>query len=102
MSFYQDLWIRGTISNTEYLSYINFVGNRSFEDTTQYPVFPWIIADYKNDTLNLDDDKSQRFVYRDLSKPIGALNPDKFEQFKSKYFEILNKSSNNHTASSLT
>ena len=39
-------------------------------------------------------------TYRDLGKPIGALSADKLEQFKSKYFEIINKSSslvhNNH------
>lgn len=30
---------------------------------------------------------------RDLSKQLGALSADKLEQFKSKYFEIINKSS---------
>lgn len=34
----------------------------------------------------------ESITYRDLSKPIGALSPDKLEQFKSKYFEIINKS----------
>jgi hypothetical protein len=33
-------------------------------------------------------------MFRDLSKPIGSLNPDKLEQFRSKYFEIINKASN--------
>jgi hypothetical protein len=30
----------------------------------QYPVFPWIIADYQSEVLNLDDPST----YRDLSK----------------------------------
>jgi hypothetical protein len=30
----------------------------------QYPVFPWIIADYKSTVLSLDDPST----YRDLSK----------------------------------
>lgn len=30
----------------------------------QYPVFPWIIADYRSEILNLDDP----CTYRDLSK----------------------------------
>lgn len=76
------------LSNGDYLLYLNFIGNRSFNDLTQYPVFPWVISDYKNDTLNLSKDS----VYRDLGKPIGALSEDKLEQFKSKYFEIINKS----------
>lgn len=84
---HQARWVRGAITNAEYLLYLNFVGNRSFNDTTQYPIFPWVLSDFKSDTLNLDSER----VYRDLSKPVGALNADKLEQFKSKYYEILNK-----------
>ena len=36
------------ISNAEYLMLLNFAANRSFNDATQYPVFPWVVADYKN------------------------------------------------------
>lgn len=32
----------------------------------QYPVFPWIVADYKSGVLNLDDPST----YRDLSKVV--------------------------------
>jgi factor associated with neutral sphingomyelinase activation len=69
---YQDWWVTGTITNGEYLFYLNFVANRSFNDLTQYPVFPWVIADYKNS--HIDFEKGGPFVYRDLGKPIGALN----------------------------
>jgi hypothetical protein len=37
---------------------------------TQYPVFPWILKDYKSEVLDLKDPK----VYRDLSKPMGAMD----------------------------
>lgn len=46
---------------------------RSYNDITQYPVFPWVLADYKSPTIDLSDPR----VYRDLSKPIGALNEDR-------------------------
>ena len=46
---------------------------RSFSDLNQYPVFPWILSDYKSSTLNLNNPE----VYRDLSKPVGALNPER-------------------------
>jgi len=36
---------------------------------TQYPVFPWVIAEYSSETIDLHDSR----VYRDLSKPVGAL-----------------------------
>jgi Beige/BEACH domain len=83
LKYFQDLWVAGTFSNGDYLLYLNFMGNRSFNDLTQYPVFPWIISDYKS--------TSGASKYRDLTKPVGALNNDKLEQFRSKYFEIVNK-----------
>lgn len=32
--------------------------------------------------------------WRDLTKPVAALTPDKLDQFKAKYFELLTKSPN--------
>ena len=42
----------------------------SYNDLTQYPVFPWVLADYSSHELDLTDPG----VYRDLSKPMGALD----------------------------
>jgi Beige/BEACH domain len=69
---YQGWWVSGVITNAEYILYLNFVSNRSFNDLTQYPVFPWVIADYKSSHIDLE--KGGPFTFRDLSKPIGALN----------------------------
>ena len=66
-------WQARQISNLEYLFYLNTVADRSFNDLTQYPVFPWLIADYTSKKLDLDDPKT----FRDLSKPIGALNEER-------------------------
>ena len=44
-------WQRHEISNYDYLMYLNIMGHRSFNDLTQYPVFPWVIADYSSPTL---------------------------------------------------
>ena len=38
---------------------------------TQYPVFPWIIKDYDSEVLDLNDVEK---TFRDLTKPIGALD----------------------------
>lgn len=54
------------------------MADRTFHDLTQYPVLPWIIQDYTSTTLDLNDIN----VYRDLSKPIGALNPIRLERLK--------------------
>ena len=62
----------------EYLMRLNTASRRSYNDLMQYPVMPWVLADYCSDTIDLADPDA----YRDLSKPIGALNPDRLEHFK--------------------
>lgn len=63
---------------------INSLADRSKNDLTQYPVFPWVVADYKSDILDL----SNTDTFRDLSKPMGALNPDRLDKLKERYHEM--------------
>ena len=74
-------WQRGEVSNFDYLMHLNTIAGRSYNDINQYPVFPWILVDYKSSELDLQDPA----VYRDLSKPIGALNPDRFDIFQERF-----------------
>ncbi|MQL97976.1 hypothetical protein Taro_030667, partial [Colocasia esculenta] len=74
-------WSRWEISNFEYLMELNTLAGRSYNDITQYPIFPWILADYSSKTLDLGDPSS----YRDLSKPIGALNEERLKKFQERY-----------------
>uniref|UniRef100_A0A3B6DIS4 DUF4704 domain-containing protein n=2 Tax=Triticinae TaxID=1648030 RepID=A0A3B6DIS4_WHEAT len=74
-------WANWEISNFEYLMELNTLSGRSYNDITQYPVFPWIIADYQSKVLNLDDPSA----FRDLSKPVGALNPERLKKFQERY-----------------
>jgi hypothetical protein len=74
-------WRSGAMSNFDYLMELNLLAGRSVHDLCQYPVFPWIIADYKSEELDLDDTRS----YRDLSQPMGALEPTRLEQFVERY-----------------
>ncbi|KAL9909105.1 neurobeachin-like protein 1 isoform 2-T2 [Glossina fuscipes fuscipes] len=74
-------WMNREISNFEYLMYLNTIAGRSYNDLSQYPVFPWILADYTSDILDLTDPKS----FRDLSKPIGVVNPKNEAEVRSKY-----------------
>lgn len=60
---------------------INKYSGRSFCDTNQYPVFPWVVADYTSPELDLSKAKT----YRDLTKPIGALNEEKLKRYYEKY-----------------
>ncbi|XP_071717887.1 BEACH domain-containing protein C2-like [Rutidosis leptorrhynchoides] len=77
-------WARWEISNFEYLMQLNTLAGRSYNDITQYPVFPWIIADYKSKHLDLANPLS----YRDLSKPVGALNADRLKKFQERYYSF--------------
>ncbi|KAK3194967.1 hypothetical protein Dsin_026277 [Dipteronia sinensis] len=74
-------WARWEISNFEYLMALNTLAGRSYNDITQYPVFPWILSDYSSKSLDLTNPSS----YRDLSKPVGALNPDRLKKFQERY-----------------
>ncbi|KAF7700335.1 hypothetical protein HF521_003293 [Silurus meridionalis] len=44
---------------------------RTYNDLNQYPVFPWVLTNYESEELDLTLPGN----FRDLSKPIGALNP---------------------------
>ncbi|XP_038974912.1 BEACH domain-containing protein B isoform X5 [Phoenix dactylifera] len=77
----RESWRRREISNFEYVMILNTLAGRSYNDLTQYPVFPWVLADYSSETL--DFNKSSTF--RDLSKPVGALDLKRFQVFKDRY-----------------
>ncbi|KAG9149665.1 hypothetical protein Leryth_017584 [Lithospermum erythrorhizon] len=77
----RESWRRRDISNFEYLMILNTLAGRSYNDLTQYPIFPWVLADYSSEVL--DFNKSSTF--RDLSKPVGALDPKRFEVFEDRY-----------------
>ncbi len=49
------------------------------QSINQYPVFPWVLADYTSRKLDWDAPAT----YRDLSKPIGALNDERLAYLRS-------------------
>lgn len=74
-------WQRREVSNFEYLMFLNTIAGRTYNDLNQYPVFPWVLTNYESRELDL----SQPSNYRDLSKPIGALNPSRRDYFEERY-----------------
>ena len=60
---------------------LNTLAGRSFNDLTQYPVFPWVLADYTSEVLDLNNAAS----FRDLSKPMGAIGEARAAQFRERY-----------------
>ncbi|KAG7243069.1 hypothetical protein INR49_016444 [Caranx melampygus] len=74
-------WQRREISNFEYLTFLNTIAGRTYNDLNQYPVFPWVLTNYDSEELDLTLPGN----FRDLSKPIGALNPKRAAFYAERY-----------------
>ncbi|KNC71544.1 hypothetical protein SARC_15912 [Sphaeroforma arctica JP610] len=70
-------WQQRQMTNFEYLMRINTLSGRTYNDLNQYPVFPWVLSNYTSEILDLSDPAN----YRDLSKPVGALNETRLKSF---------------------
>lgn len=75
-------WVEGRITNFDYLLHLNMLSGRSYNDICQYPVFPWVLSNYASDEI---PDLTDRSNYRDLTKPIGALNPERLKDFLERF-----------------
>lgn len=63
---------------------LNTIAGRTYNDLSQYPVFPWVLVDYDSEELRLDDPA----VYRDLSKPVGVQNLQREESIRERYIVL--------------
>ena len=80
----QAAWQAGRVSNFVYLLYLNLTAGRSLNDLSQWPVFPWVLSDYRRQKLDLHDAS----MFRDLSKPVGALNPTRLAMLTQRFLEM--------------
>ena len=53
------LWKNWEMTNFELLMWLNIFGNRSYNDISQYPVFPWILSNYE-DPLQIEQKVEQK------------------------------------------
>lgn len=74
-------WQRGSVSNFHYLVVLNLLSGRTFNDLSQWPVMPWVLGDYTSTDLDL----SRKEAFRDLSKPVGALNGDRLALLRERF-----------------
>nr|BAD25221.1 putative LvsC [Oryza sativa Japonica Group] len=80
----RESWRRREMSNFEYLMILNTLAGRSYNDLTQYPIFPWILSDYSSEKIDFNKSSS----FRDLSKPVGALDAKRFKVFEERYLNF--------------
>lgn len=76
-----DKWVKRELSNFQYLMYLNTLAGRSYNDLTQYPVFPWVLSNYSDTEIDLGDESN----YRDLGKPMGALGELRAQKFRERF-----------------
>jgi hypothetical protein len=74
-------WLKGDMSNFHYLMFVNTLAGRTFNDLTQYPVFPWVISNYESEELDLTDPSN----FRDLRKPIGIQDPRQERSIRERF-----------------
>ncbi|KAG9155685.1 hypothetical protein Leryth_003953 [Lithospermum erythrorhizon] len=74
-------WQSGEISNFQYLMHLNTLAGRGYSDLTQYPVFPWVLADYESENLDLKDPQT----FRKFDKPMGCQTMEGKDEFIKRY-----------------
>lgn len=55
-------WCGRQMTNFEYLMQLNKLAGRSFNDLMQYPVFPFVLAEYTTNELDLNSHDIYRLV----------------------------------------
>ncbi|EPS69873.1 hypothetical protein M569_04889, partial [Genlisea aurea] len=74
-------WQNGEISNFQYIMHLNTLAGRGYSDLTQYPVYPWVLADYDSENLDFSDPKT----FRNLQKPMGCQTMEGEDEFRKRY-----------------
>lgn len=85
-------WQEGHVTNFEYLMHLNKQSGRSFNDLMQYPVLPFILADYTSTTLDLNNPNT----FRNLALPMAIQDPKLKDHFVQRY-EMLKRDFENQS-----
>ena len=57
------------------------LAGRTYNDLSQYPVFPWVLSNYTSATIDLTNPDN----YRDLHYPMGAQSPERRRRATEQY-----------------
>ena len=77
-------WLERRTSNAHYLVLLNTLAGRTMNDLTQFPVFPWVLAEYTSGTLDLD----APHTFRQLDRPMGAQTAERAAEFAERYKQL--------------
>jgi hypothetical protein len=73
-------WVASELDTFTYLCLLNRLGGRVTCDFTQFPVFPWLTADFQSQAVSEADE-----FLRDLTKPMGQIGYKRSLQFDELY-----------------
>ena len=76
-----EAWQTREITNFDFLMRLNFLAGRTYNDLSQYPIFPWVLSDYTSQTLDLRDPR----VYRNFERPIAVQKDSRMLYFQKRY-----------------
>ncbi|CDW75265.1 beach domain-containing protein [Stylonychia lemnae] len=85
---FKNKWLKGEISNQQFLLLVNKYSGRSFNDLTQYPIFPWVLKDQHSSSYSELKDKINNNpgeVLRDLTFTTGAITEFKRQNAINQY-----------------
>uniref|UniRef100_A0A8R1HZW0 BEACH domain-containing protein n=1 Tax=Caenorhabditis japonica TaxID=281687 RepID=A0A8R1HZW0_CAEJA len=77
-------WEEGKTSNFEYIMMLNLFAGRTVHDSSNYPVFPRVIAKFGDHEIDLLD----KSLYRKLDRPVAAQDAASVEKHKEHYNEL--------------
>ena len=66
-------WKKWRINNFSFLMHLNFFANRSYNDLSQYPVFPWILSKYSS-PFKLEQNLLESSLYYEYDKRKENIN----------------------------
>ncbi|XP_011343929.2 lysosomal-trafficking regulator isoform X3 [Ooceraea biroi] len=75
------LWRSGALTNWEYITRLNKLAGRSYNDLMQYPVFPFVLADYVSEKIDLNNPK----IYRNFKRPMAVQDKKNEQHYINNY-----------------
>lgn len=87
------LWQHNRISNFKYLMHLNTVSGRTFNDISQYPIFPWILCDMILKLTNQEEEDENSKEPMKNEEKIEKLN-ELIDCYQQKKFDFDSDKSN--------
>ncbi|CAD8082084.1 unnamed protein product [Paramecium primaurelia] len=86
---YYQKWVKSSMSNFKYLLMINNMSSRSYNDFTQYPIFPWVLQENDHSVQNQIQPMKiyPEGRFRPLYKTMGAMGNESRIQSYIERFE---------------